>query len=311
VIPLAPDGPDTVDIGRFAPMGAGARSLAVAPNGDIYIMRIAQEHAVQNRVDAYTADGRLKQAALIDGLGMGDCGLGVDAKGNVYAGVNVKPSSARLPKAFRGKVPEANWLCWVQWTYQFRRGTPWYYSMRNEYLYHYGAVMKFGPEGGAMYGRGSHASETFVSGENNARGAALLKNGPAEQHEYRSGYLYHRVRITGARWRFPGMGIVPTSERYWGDPACVCYFSGLDVDPYGRVFVPDCFQFRVHVLDSNGNKMYDVGRYGNADDRGQAIHFAWPAFADACRDRLYVSDGLNRRIGVVRFTYADKAEVPL
>ena len=308
-IPLTPDGPETVDIGRFGPMGAGSRSLTVAPNGDIYLMRIAQEHAVQNRVDCYAADGTLRKAALIDGLGIGDSGLGVDASGNVYAGVNVKPSDARLPKAFRGKVPEANWLCWVQWTYQFRRGTPWYYSMRNEYLYHYGAVMKFGPAGGAMYGRGTHASETFVAAESNARGAALFGNGPADAPEYRSGYLYHRVRITGAKWRFPGMGIVPTSERYWGDPSCVCYFSGLDVDPYGRVFVPDCFQFCVHVLDANGNKMYDVGRYGNADDTGPAIHLGWPASVDACRSRLYVSDGLNRRVTIVRFEYADQAEV--
>ncbi|MCX7590420.1 MAG: hypothetical protein N2255_02215, partial [Kiritimatiellae bacterium] len=103
-----------VSLGRFGPHGDPGRSLTVAPNGDLYLMRIAGEKGVQNRVDVYGPDGRLKRAALIDGLGMGDAGIGVDTRGNVYVGVNVKPSYARLPAVFRGKVPEANWLCWVQ-----------------------------------------------------------------------------------------------------------------------------------------------------------------------------------------------------
>jgi hypothetical protein len=242
-------------------------------------------------------------------------------------------------------VPEANWLCWVQWTNQFR-GAPWYYSMRNEYLYHYGAVMKFGPAGGAMYGRSPGKCEPFLEEgvKPDPKSVAFVENAPAGAPEYRSGYLYHRVKVQGAKWRFPGTGILPTSERYWGDPACVCLFSRLDADPYGRVFAPDCFRFRVHVLDAAGNLLGEVGRYGNADDgasgqgpgvgaqgsgeKAQAglrtrnpepgtrnpepIHFAWPAFVDAGPDgRLYVSDVLNGRIVVVGFDYADCDEVEL
>jgi len=311
-LPLVPGGAMEAAVGRFAPMGDAGRSLTVAPNGDVYLMRIAGEKGVQNRVDVFAPDGRVKKPALVDGLGMGDAGIGVDARGNLYLGVNVKPSRARLPKAFRGKVPEANWLCWVQWTHQFR-GAPWYYSMRNEYLYHYGAVMKFAPEGGAMYGRSPGAAEPFleVGGGRNRAAAALLEKSPAGAGEYRSGYLYHRVRVAGARWRFAGTGILPTSERYWGDPSCVCLFSRLDVDPYGRVFAPDCFQFRVHVLDANGNLIGHVGRYGNADDAGPGIHLSWPAYVHAAGDRLYVSDVLSRRVVVVGFDYADKAEALL
>ena len=310
-MPLVPDGPDTADIGAFGPMGDPGRSLTVAPNGDIYLMRIANEKGIQNRVDVFAPDGRKKKAALIDGLGIGDAGLSVDARGNVYAGVNVKPSHARLPAAFRGLVPEANWLCWVQWTFQFRRGTPWYYTMRNEYLYHYGAVMKFGPEGGAMYGRSPGATEPFLEnpGERKRAPVALVENAPAGAVEYRSGYLYHRLRIQGAEWRFAGTGIVPTSERYWGDPSCVCLHSRLDGDAYGRVFAPDCFQFRVHMLDANGNLLSEVGRYGNVDDAGSGIHFAWPAHVHAGADgKLYVSDSLNARIVIVGFDYADQGE---
>jgi hypothetical protein len=309
-VPFTPGGPTEVKIGRYGTKAGPGRTLSVAPNGDIYILGIAGGHGVQSRVDVYRPDGTLKQARLIDGLGIGDCGIGVDVRGNVYLGVNTKPSDARLPKVFRGQVPEANWLCWVQWTHQFRP-PPWYYTMRNEYLYHYGAVMKFGPEGGTMYGRSPSGSEAFVQAKSNAKGAALARNAPPGSAEYRSGYLYHRVRIDGATWRFAGTGIVPASERYWGDPSCVCLFSRLDVDPYGRVFAPDCFQFRVHVLDANGNRITGVGRYGTVDDTDETIRFAWPAFVDTAADRLFVSDALNRRVVVVQMEYADEAEAGL
>ena len=306
-LPLA-DGKLKAPVG---PMSFAGRSLTVAPNGDLYLMRVDGQKGVQNRVDVFGPDGQKKTAALVDGLGMGDAGLGVDARGNVYAGVNVKPSHARLPKVFRGQVPEANWLCWVQWTHQFRKA-PWYYSMRNEYLYHYGAVMKFGPEGGAMYGRSPGKAEPFVEhgiDEKKLASVALFKNGPSDAPEFSSGYLYHRLRVEGAHWHYPGAGIIPSSERYWGDPSCICLFSRLDVDPYGRVFAPDCFQFRVHVLDSAGNELANVGRYGNADDKGADLPFAWPAFVHAGMDgKLYVSDPLNRRITVVAFDYADEGE---
>jgi hypothetical protein len=185
--------------------------------------------------------------------------------------------------------------------------------MRNEYLYHYGAVMKFGPQGGAMYGRSPGAAEPFleVGGSRNRAAAALLDKAPAGAAEYRSGYLYHRVHVAGAEWRFAGTGILPTSERYWGDPSCVCLFSRLDVDPYGRVFAPDCFQFRVHVLDAAGNLIGEVGRYGNVEDAGPGVHFSWPAYVHAAGDRLYVSDVLSRRVVVVGFDYADRAEALL
>jgi len=311
-LPLVPGGAKSAPVGGFNPMGDAGRSLTVAPGGDIYLMRIANEKGVQNRVDVFGPDGCRKKAALVDGLGIGDAGIGVDVRGNLYLGVNVKPSRARLPKDFRDKVPEANWLCWVQWTHQFR-GAPWYYSMRNEYLYHYGAVMKFGPEGGAMYGRSPGTTEPFLEagGGRNRADAAFAEKAPAGAPEYRSGYLYHRVRLAGAKWRFPGTGILPTSERYWGDPTCVCLFSRLDADPYGRVFAPDCFRFRVNVLDSAGNLIVKVGKYGNADDAGAGVRFSWPAYVHVSGDRLYVSDVLSSRVVVVGFEYADRSEVRL
>jgi DNA-binding beta-propeller fold protein YncE len=308
--PLAFPGSDTnaVKTGRLWVGGVnlGARGIAVSPRGDVYVVRAANERAVQSRVDVYGADGRLKRAAVVDGLGIGDCGIGVDAADNIYLGVNVKPRDRLYPDEFRGKVPEANWLCWAQWAWGYRPA-PWYYSMRNEYLYHGGAVMKFGPEGGAFYGRGS----TQYGQRRNAADVARVENAPEGATDYMSGYLYHAVKAVGARWRYPGMSIVPTSERLWGDPSCVCMGSRLDVDGWGRVFVPDCFRFSVRALDTGGNEIGHIGRYGNADDTGTDIHFAWPAFVSVADGKLYVSDSVNRRVVVVGFEHAAEASCPV
>ncbi|MCX7591270.1 MAG: hypothetical protein N2255_06535 [Kiritimatiellae bacterium] len=280
----------------------GARGITVAPSGDIYIIRAANEHGVQSRVDVYGANGKLKQAAVVDGMGIGDCGIGVDAAGNIYLGVNIKPKNRLYPDEFKGKIPESNWLCWAQWDWSYRP-PPWYYSMRNEYLYHWGAVMKFGPGGGAFYGRGGLTYDS----RRNAAPVAMVDNAPGEAAEYMSGYLYHKVKVVGAEWRYPGMGIVPTSERQWGDPSCVCMGSRLAVDGFGRVFLPNCFRFCIEAIDSAGNRILRIGRYGNVDDVGEEPFFAWPAFVSVAEDKVFISDCVNRRVTVLGVTYGAEA----
>jgi len=282
----------------------GMRGMTVSPAGDIYLLRVNREKGTSNRVDVFGPDGKLKKAALVDGMGIGDCGIGVDPRGNIYLGVNVKPRDALLPPEFRGKVPAVNWLCWAQWTWHYRPA-PWYYSMRNEYLYHLGAVVKFGPDGGSFYGRGGK----FYGERKTATPAASTQNVPAGAAEYQTGYLYHPVKAVGVKWRYPGMGIVPASERYWGDPACVCMTSRLGVDAFGRVYVPNCFGFCVDVLDTDGNRLARFGRYGNADDKG--LSFAWPAFVDEAGGKVFVSDSVNRRVTVIGFEHSDSAECPV
>jgi DNA-binding beta-propeller fold protein YncE len=283
-------------------LGLGLRGLTVAPNGDIYFVR-AHGGRVQARVDVFAPDGTVKKEALIDGMGIGDCGIGVDAAGNVYVGANVKPRLDPFPKAFAGKVPKINWLCWAQWRWGYRPA-PWRYSMRNEYLYHWGSVFKFGPSGGAFYGR----SADWDKDPAKLPEVCSVTNASQDTAAYRSGYYYRPVRVDGAKWRYPGMGIVPASERMWGDPSCVCMTSRLAVDPYGRVFLPNVFGFCVEQVDSAGNRISRVGTYGNPDDVDGEIRWAWPAFVDVAGDRLYVSDSVNRRITVVRIDYAARAE---
>ena len=254
---------------------------------------------------------KLKKPGWIDGLGTGDCGIGVDAAGNVYIGANVKPRDDLFPKPFVGKVPSEDYVWW-------RRGerpVPWCYTYCNPYLFHWGSVFKFGPTGGAFYGLG--AVPRPREGEPPPELSPLVSadNAPAGAASYYSGYLKREVKVTGALWRYGGMSIVPTSDLNWGDPSCICMSSRLAVDQYGRVFVPDCFRFGVEVLDTAGNHIMRVGRYGNVDSAGPGskipepeIAFAWPAFVSVAQSSLYVSDPVNRRVTVVRFDHTEVAE---
>jgi len=72
------------------------RGQCVDRQGNIYFIRShksAPEAGIGARVDVFGPDGRKKQAGFIDGLGYGDCGIGIDARGNVYLGMSIKPAA--------------------------------------------------------------------------------------------------------------------------------------------------------------------------------------------------------------------------
>ncbi len=99
----------------------------------------------------------------------------------------------------------------------------------------------------------------------------------------------------GALWAYGGMSPL-------GGSACSCNHSRMDVDPYGRVYVPQTHTCSVVVIDGNGNKVLRVGRYGNVDDDG--IRFAWVRAVAATDRALYVLDYGNRRILRADLKYA-------
>ena len=87
----------------------------------------------------------------------------------------------------------------------------------------------------------------------------------------------------------------------------------LAVDPFGRVYAPNVFRFSVEMIDTNGNQIWRIGRYGNVDDgkteKGEMdpeapVHLAWPAFITQGGGKIYVSDSINNRVAVVKFEYA-------
>ncbi|MFH1022626.1 MAG: SMP-30/gluconolactonase/LRE family protein [Planctomycetota bacterium] len=157
-----------------------------------------------------------------------------------------------------------------------------------------GSILKFGPEGGKAVFYEKNPPNEGVVGVMGSSG---------------------QFRITGQLTGFfPGISPVSTAPSRM---CCACFTPRFDLDGFDRVFVPDVARFSVRVLDSAGNELTRIGRYGNADSAGPGskipepeIAFAWPAYVAATDEAVYVSDMLNRRVLRAKLVYALTAECP-
>jgi hypothetical protein len=289
----------------------GMPGFAVAPNGNIYVLRASNYgngEAYGSRMDVYDADGKLLTENVIDGLGYGDCGVGVDAAGNIYIGANLKSADDPYLKPFKDKVPVKPWAFWSGPP----RDVPWRYPHVNSYLFYWGSILKFGPKGGIVYGEHPW---NLKNPSYKAKPADSLANAPADAVSYRSPSLSYEIKVSGAQWRQFGFGMVPSSgDNLLPDPGCVCHNSHFAVDAYGRVYFPDPFIFSVEALDTNGNRIARIGRYGNADSGGPgskqpepAIPFGCPTSVAYSNGKLFVSDSVNRRFVVVALEHEVEA----
>jgi hypothetical protein len=220
--------------------------------------------------------------------------------------MNLKPADRPIPPEFAHAVPAEAW--------RYYRGkprpAPWCYLYCNPYLFHMGSVFKFGPGGGTIYGNFAKWAKVIDP-------SLSVEHAPAGATAYKSAYLAWDVKVVGAPWRYPGVGIIPASfDVFRGDDGCSCMVSQLDVDPYGRVYAPSVFYFSIELLDAAGNRIAHIGSYGNADSAGPGsrvpeppIAFAWPTDCDYAEadGKLYVTDSVNRRIVVIRFDWSDEA----
>jgi hypothetical protein len=110
--------------------------------------------------------------------------------------------------------------------------------------------------------------------------------------------------MLGAEWFYGGVGITGAG--------CNCWHSRFCLDTFARSFAAEPDLYSVAVLDSAGNLVTRVGRYGNEDDRGDEVPFFYPAYVAADTDRrLFVSDVGNACIVSVRLGYHEEAVVPL
>jgi hypothetical protein len=92
---------------------------------------------------------------------------------------------------------------------------------------------------------------------------------------------------------------------------CICTGVDFDLDPYDRLYVPDAYRMCVHVLDTNGNYLLRIGRYGNQDDARGAIVFARPRFAEWADERLLVTDPQNGKTTLVDLRGVVEATAPI
>jgi hypothetical protein len=68
----------------------------------------------------------------------------------------------------------------------------------------------------------------------------------------------------GAEWLYGGVGY--TGNAPWDGGGCRCWNARFCLDYFGRSFAPETRRFSIAVLDSSGNLILRLGRYGNVDE---------------------------------------------
>ena len=122
----------------------------------------------------------------------------------------------------------------------------------------------------------------------------------------------------GVEWFYSGIGF--NGKNRGGPHACHCAQFRITHDYYARTFVPETVHFTVAVLDSAGNLILRIGRYGNIDDGvplvrdpripkprplgGDEVALFHPAYLAVHTDRrLFINDPGNDRILSVKLGY--------
>ncbi|HOX07375.1 MAG TPA: hypothetical protein PK280_13315 [Planctomycetota bacterium] len=91
----------------------------------------------------------------------------------------------------------------------------------------------------------------------------------------------------------------------WASTGSVCHCTRprFDVDPYGRLYIPNGINYKVYLIDNADNPILSFGGYGNWDTQGPQskepkpeIPMGWPIFTGASDKYIYVGDGLNHRV---------------
>jgi DNA-binding beta-propeller fold protein YncE len=254
------------------------RGVTADASGRIYC--IWQEKGASHFVRTYDAKGEVKTDRIIDSKIRGIQSVRVDAAGNIYLAVCVRPEGVKAPKELAA----------------MKLGTSWHSKMPtseiNWYELLYGCIVKFPPRGGA------------------------IKDGDGVPMEYGIQDKRKRhTRIKGAKWIYFGASPFVTWRQPFPD-SCICEGATFDVDLYGRAIFPDAARFRVGVLDSGGNEICFFGDYGNADSAGKGskipgpeIPVLWPYMVEAGDGVVYVGDRLNRRVLQIKLEHAVSEEV--
>jgi NHL repeat len=121
----------------------------------------------------------------------------------------------------------------------------------------------------------------------------------------------------GVEWMYGGVG-------YDGKNAgigCACWNARAAFDYFARSFAPELDRYRIAVLDSAGNLILRIGRYGNRDSAGPGsreplggdeVGMTHGAYLATHTDRrLFVADPANDRIFSVKLGYHATEKISL
>jgi len=241
-------------------------------------------------LNVYGTDGKARRTLIWQCLK--GAILRMDPQGNIYLAEMAKPPGRSFPEFFDGKIEPPP-------SPTGKNDDRYYYS------YMYGSIVKFPPTGGAIW----YTKELGPYVEGQPPSELLAK--PKTKVRYHLGYKTQgEAELQGALWfRFGFAPYAATQDSCYR--TCMCEGGGFDVDPYGRVFYPNLGQFRIEVVDTNGNPITTFGKYGNQDSRGKGsavpgpdIPLAWPVSVVTSDTHAYVADTLSRRVVKVRLSHA-------
>jgi len=136
-----------------------------------------------------------------------------------------------------------------------------------------------------------------------------------------------KMWIDGAEWFYGGVGY--SGDTGAGSVKCSCPGMRAAMDGHNRLFVPETQRCSVAVLDSDGNLIARIGRYGNVDDGVPLVKAGGPASPRAMGGdevalfyapyvavhsdrRLFISDIGNQRVLSVKLDYhlSHRLELP-
>jgi hypothetical protein len=118
----------------------------------------------------------------------------------------------------------------------------------------------------------------------------------------------------GVEWEF--LGVAPVWGRYnKAHSSCVCGYSRICVDDFGRVYAPAAHRSTVRLIDTAGNELLRIGRWGNMDSYGPGspvpepdIPLMFPSATALSKNALFITEWRHGRILKVRLGYHQHAK---
>lgn len=125
--------------------------------------------------------------------------------------------------------------------------------------------------------------------------------------------------VEGAEWFYGGIGFSTPS-------ACICWNSRFCKDYFNRSIAPESLNCTVAMIDSSGNLILRVGKYGNIDDGkplvtdggpkeaksigGDEVSLFYACYVGSHTDkRLFIADAGNARILSVKLGYNTEEKI--
>lgn len=119
--------------------------------------------------------------------------------------------------------------------------------------------------------------------------------------------------VEGAEWFYGGIGFSSPS-------GCVCWNSRFSKDLFNRSIAPESMNYSVAIIDSSGNLILRVGKYGNINDGkpliadggpkittsigGDEVSLFYACYVASYTDKqLFIADAGNARIVSVKLNY--------